>query len=147
MQISSTESLAAGGPVASSLILYREPASFGATSAIYVKPSSDLVYLLKKSGSIYYIGSFSTSSLTITYKQAFYSCTSEASFFPRAIFKDENNYFAAVNCAGYLYYSASNIFSIGTSYYGGLLLASDKTLYSSCYSIPTASPVSYTMTD
>jgi hypothetical protein len=56
MRISSTESEAAAGPVLSSLKLYREPVYRGVTSAIYVKPSSTFVYLLKNSGSYYYIG-------------------------------------------------------------------------------------------
>jgi hypothetical protein len=68
MKISSTESVAAAGPVQSSLKLYREPIHRGVTSAIYVKPSSTFVYLIKISGSTYYIGSFSTVSLKITYK-------------------------------------------------------------------------------
>jgi hypothetical protein len=66
--ISSTESVAAAGPVLSSLKLYREPVHRGDTSAIYIKPSSTFVYLIKKSGSNYYIGYFSTAELQITYK-------------------------------------------------------------------------------
>jgi hypothetical protein len=97
MRISSTESVAAAGPVLSSLKLYSEPIHRGVTSAIYIKPSSTFVYLLKMSGSNYYIGSFSAASLKITYMQAFYSCAWSA-FYPRAIFKDETNYFVALNC-------------------------------------------------
>jgi hypothetical protein len=63
MMISSTESVAAAGPVFSSLKLYREQVHFGVTSAIYVKPSSTFVYLIKKAGSNYYIGYFSTAAL------------------------------------------------------------------------------------
>jgi hypothetical protein len=68
MNVSSTESVAAAGPVLSSLKLYRESVYRGVTSAIYIKPSSTFVYLLKLSGSNYYIGSFSTAALKITYK-------------------------------------------------------------------------------
>jgi hypothetical protein len=123
MKISSTESEAATVPVLSTVQLYMESVYFGVTSAIFVKPSSDLVYLLKKSGSTYYIGHFSKTELTITYKQAFYHCDYGSGNNPRGIFKDETNFFATLNCAynfNYDYASASGYFlkySIGTSYY------------------------------
>jgi hypothetical protein len=63
-----------------------------------VKPSSTLVYLLKKNSNVYLIASFSTAILEITYKQAFFHCDFEAGYNPRGIFKDETNYFAALNC-------------------------------------------------
>jgi len=55
MNVSSTESIAAAGPVLASLKLYCEPVYRGVTSAIYVKPSSTFVYLLKNLGSYYFI--------------------------------------------------------------------------------------------
>jgi hypothetical protein len=62
MKISQAESGAAAGPVLSSLKLFEETVYSGVTSAIYVKPSSTLVYLLKKNGSTYYLGYFYTTT-------------------------------------------------------------------------------------
>jgi hypothetical protein len=106
MKVSSTESVAAAGPVTSSIKLYKEPNYSGVTSAVYVKPSSTQVYLLKKPGSYYYIAQFSTTALTITYKVVSFHCDSDA-YFPRGIFKDETNYFAALNCRYSFYYHPS----------------------------------------
>jgi hypothetical protein len=105
MKISSTESIAAAGPVDLSRKLFKEPILYGAISAIYVKPSSDLVYLLKKkSGPQYYITEFSTTTLAISYKKAFYTSYYSDVYSPRGIFKDENDYFAALNFPYYIYY-------------------------------------------
>jgi hypothetical protein len=68
MNVSKSESIAAAGPVTSSIKLYKEPNYTGVTSAIYVKPNSTQVFLLKKPGPYYYIAQFSTTALTITYK-------------------------------------------------------------------------------
>jgi hypothetical protein len=88
MKISLTELEATTGPVLSSLKLFKESAYRGVTSAVYVKPSSTLVYMLKKNESTYYIGYFDTTSLTISYKKAFYHCDDLTGYNPRGIFKE-----------------------------------------------------------
>jgi hypothetical protein len=66
---------------------------------------------------------------------------------PRAMFKDENNYFAAFNLDDVLIYdNGYNYYFIGTNYFGGLILASSKASYSSCYKFPDFGASTYTMT-
>ena len=62
------------------------------------------------------------------------------------MFKDETNYFAALNVDEYFGFNYDgwnyHWYFSGTNHHGGLILASKKNSYSSCYNIPYFSDTS-----